>query len=179
VVASQLAVLNSDEIEVRAFYANDTERLQRNRRLVEELKKLYGESQVEGDSLPEGLPSERILEALEVHHIQGLGKGGPDEKCNMLVVSPRCMRSSMRTPTANRSNKRRDDAVRRATQGSRQSVPPVEADAMPAPSPQQVRALVSRLCQKRHERPLVVGIQSPAGWSDLQSWRLRVRNTGR
>lgn len=36
---------------------------------------------------------------------------------------------------------------------------------MPAPSPQQVRALVSRLCQKRHESPLVVGIQSPAGWS--------------
>ena len=36
---------------------------------------------------------------------------------------------------------------------------------MPAPSPQQVRALVSRLCQKRQERPLVVGIQSPAGWS--------------
>lgn len=36
---------------------------------------------------------------------------------------------------------------------------------MPAPSPQQVRALVSRLCQKRHESPLVVGIQSPAGWT--------------
>lgn len=36
---------------------------------------------------------------------------------------------------------------------------------MPAPSPQQVRALVSRLCQKRHESPLVVGIQSPAGWA--------------
>ena len=35
---------------------------------------------------------------------------------------------------------------------------------MPAPSPQQVRALVSRLSQKRHESPLVVGIQSPAGW---------------
>src|SRR5579883_992569 len=36
---------------------------------------------------------------------------------------------------------------------------------MPAPSQQQVRALVSRLCQKRHEVPLAVGIQSPAGWS--------------
>lgn len=36
---------------------------------------------------------------------------------------------------------------------------------MPAPSPQQVRALVSRLGQKRHETPRVVGIQSPAGWS--------------
>jgi 5-methylcytosine-specific restriction protein A len=79
--------LNSDEGELRAFYANDTERLQRNRRLVEELKKLYGTSQVEGDSLPEGLPAERILEALEVHHIKALGEGGPDEKKNMIVVS--------------------------------------------------------------------------------------------
>jgi hypothetical protein len=87
VVSSHLTVLNSDEAEVRAFYANDSEQLQRNRRLVEELKKLYGESQVEGDSLPEGLPSERILEALEVHHIKALGQGGPDEKNNMIVVS--------------------------------------------------------------------------------------------
>ena len=51
------------------------------------MKKLYGESQVEGDSLPEGLPSERILEALEVHHIKALGQGGPDEKNNMIVLS--------------------------------------------------------------------------------------------
>ncbi|HOW67656.1 MAG TPA: HNH endonuclease signature motif containing protein, partial [Verrucomicrobiota bacterium] len=87
VVASHLAVLNSDETEIRAFYGSDTERLQRNRRLVEELKKLYGESQVEGDSLPDGLPSERIQEALEVHHIKALGEGGPDEKKNMIVVS--------------------------------------------------------------------------------------------
>src|SRR5512138_2727627 len=36
---------------------------------------------------------------------------------------------------------------------------------MPAPSPQQVRALVGRLCQKRHEMPRVVGIESPAGWT--------------
>jgi hypothetical protein len=87
VVSSHLTVLNSDEAEVRAFYANDSEGLQRNRRLVDELKKLYGESQVEGDSLPEGLPSERILEALEVHHIEALGQGGPDEKKNMIVLS--------------------------------------------------------------------------------------------
>jgi hypothetical protein len=87
VVTAHLAVLNNDEAEVRAFYANDTERLQRNRRLVEELKGLYGASQVEGDSLPEGLPPERILEALEVHHIKALGEGGPDEKKNMIVVS--------------------------------------------------------------------------------------------
>ncbi|MEI6779281.1 MAG: phage resistance protein [Verrucomicrobiota bacterium] len=87
VVASHLAVLNSDEAEIRAFYGSDTERLQRNRRLVEELKKLYGESQVEGDSLPDGLPAERILEALEVHHIKALGEGGPDEKKNMIVLS--------------------------------------------------------------------------------------------
>jgi hypothetical protein len=87
VVASHLAVLNSDETEIRAFYGSDTERLQRNRRLVEELKALYGESQVEGDSLPDGLPSERIQEALEVHHIKAFGEGGPDEKRNMIVVS--------------------------------------------------------------------------------------------
>lgn len=87
VVSSHLTVLNSDEVEVRAFYANDSAGLQRNRRLVDELKKLYGESQVEGDSLPEGLPSERILEALEVHHIEALGQGGPDEKKNMIVLS--------------------------------------------------------------------------------------------
>ena len=87
VVSSHLTVLNSDEAEVRAFYGNDSQGLQRNRRLVDELKKLYGESQVEGDSLPEGLPSERILEALEVHHIEALGQGGPDEKSNMIVLS--------------------------------------------------------------------------------------------
>ncbi|MDA1277084.1 MAG: HNH endonuclease signature motif containing protein [Verrucomicrobia bacterium] len=80
-------MLNSDEAEVRAFYANDSEGLQRNRRLVDELKRLYGESQIEGDSLPEGLPSERILEALEVHHIKALAQGGPDEKKNMIVLS--------------------------------------------------------------------------------------------
>ena len=87
VVASHLAVLNSDETEIRAFCGSDTERLQRNRRLVEELKKLYGESQVEGDSLPEGLPVDRILEALEVHHIKALGEEGLDEKKNMIVIS--------------------------------------------------------------------------------------------
>ena len=76
-----------DEAEVRAFYANNSEALQRNRRLVDELKKLYGESQVDGDSLPEGLPLERILDALEVHHIKSLGQGGPDEKKNMIVLS--------------------------------------------------------------------------------------------
>jgi len=87
VVASHLGVLNSDEDEIRAFYGNDTDGLRRNRQLVEELKKLYRTSQVEGDSLPEGLPAERILEALEVHHIKALGKGGPDEKRNMIVLS--------------------------------------------------------------------------------------------
>jgi hypothetical protein len=87
VVASQLAVLNSDENEIRAFYGSDLERLQRNRGLVEELKRLYGGSQVEGDCLPEGLPAERILAALEVHHIKALGLGGPDEKKNMIVLS--------------------------------------------------------------------------------------------
>jgi hypothetical protein len=87
IVALQVAVLNSDDSEVALHYANNPEGYERNRRLVEELKDLYRQSQVEGDSLPEGLPLERILEALEVHHIQPLGMGGPDEKHNMIVVS--------------------------------------------------------------------------------------------
>jgi hypothetical protein len=87
IMASQFAVLNSDDSEVAAHYANNREGYERNRQLAAELKKLYHQSQVKGDSLPEGLPLERILEALEVHHIQPLGLGGPDEKDNMIVVS--------------------------------------------------------------------------------------------
>ena len=40
IVASQLAVLNSDDSEVAAYYANNKAGYERNRRLVEELKKL-------------------------------------------------------------------------------------------------------------------------------------------
>lgn len=81
------ACLDSDELEVAAFYQGNASALERNRRLVEELKTLYVTSQVSGDSLPEGLPFDRVRDALEVHHIQPLSKSGGDERSNMIVVS--------------------------------------------------------------------------------------------
>ena len=77
----------SDRAEVAAFHAHQPGRLERNRRLVADLKSLYGASQVEGDQLPAGLPKERVIEALEVHHIRPLSNGGADEWSNMIVVS--------------------------------------------------------------------------------------------
>jgi hypothetical protein len=79
--------LESDEAEVAAFYGSNTEGLKRNRQLVEQLKRLYGTSQVRGDSVPENLPAEKVREALEVHHIRPLSKGGADARSNMIVVS--------------------------------------------------------------------------------------------
>jgi hypothetical protein len=81
------ACLNSDEQEVAAFYQGNSAALDRNRRLVEQLKELYGASQVCGDSLPPGLPTDKVREALEVHHIQPLSKSGADARSNMIVVS--------------------------------------------------------------------------------------------
>jgi hypothetical protein len=78
----------SDDAEIRAFYAGQPEKLERNRRLVRELKDLYRASQVHGDMLPAAFPSERFTAILEVHHIVPIAKGGPDERWNMLVVSP-------------------------------------------------------------------------------------------
>lgn len=78
----------SDADEVWAFYGGQPEKLERNRRLVKELKQLYRSSQITGDSLPAGLPPERLIEILEVHHVVPLGKGGADERSNMLVVTP-------------------------------------------------------------------------------------------
>jgi hypothetical protein len=79
--------LESDEADVAAFYGSNTEGLKRNRQLVEQLKRLYGTSQVRGDSVPENLPAEKVREALEVHHIRPLSKGGADARSNMIVVS--------------------------------------------------------------------------------------------
>jgi hypothetical protein len=79
--------INSDEQEVAAFYQGNQAALERNRRLVEELKAMYGTSQVRGDSLPEGLPVDKVRDALEVHHIAPLSKSGADERSNMIVVS--------------------------------------------------------------------------------------------
>jgi len=86
--SNKFSHLDSDEAEVAAFYGGDTAGLNRNRQIVEQLKRLYGASQVRGDSVPESLPIEKVREALEVHHIQPLSKGGSDERSNMIVVSP-------------------------------------------------------------------------------------------
>ncbi len=87
VPVAQPAWYGSDEAEVAAFYAQEPQLLERNRRLVAVLKSLYGTSQVDGDQLPPGLPKERVIEALEVHHIRPLSQGGPDEWSNMIVVT--------------------------------------------------------------------------------------------
>lgn len=86
--SNKFSHLESDEAEVAAFYGGDTAGLNRNRQLVEQLKRLYGASQVRGDSVPENLPIEKVREALEVHHLQPLSEGGSDERSNMIVVSP-------------------------------------------------------------------------------------------
>ena len=69
------------------LYANQPERIDRNRRLVAELKLIYGRSQVTGDQLPPGLPQAQVVEVLEVHHIRPLSKDGADERSNMIVVT--------------------------------------------------------------------------------------------
>jgi len=78
----------SDEREVHAFYGGQAEKIERNRQLVRALKQLYQQSQVAGDGVPTGIPVERLIEVLEVHHITPLAKGGADERYNMIVVTP-------------------------------------------------------------------------------------------
>ena len=77
----------SDAAELEQLYVNQPDRIARNRRLVAELKSLYGSSQVAGDQLPPGLPQAQVVEVLEVHHIRSLSKGGADERSNMIVVT--------------------------------------------------------------------------------------------
>jgi hypothetical protein len=78
----------SDLAKVEAFYAGDRAKIERNRRLVAELKKLYGRSQVEADTLPAWLTAEVAGELLEVHQIRELADGGADERSNMIVLTP-------------------------------------------------------------------------------------------
>ena len=78
----------SDEDEVRRKYGNDTAALDRNRKMVRELKSLYRTSQVEGDDLPDWVPDLVVELLLEVHHIEPLGEGGEDERSNMIVLTP-------------------------------------------------------------------------------------------
>ncbi len=82
------AWVGSDEGDVDSFYNGDRTKIDRNRRLVAELKKLYGRSQVEGDELPSWLRGEVAGNLLEVHHIKRLTDGGPDERSNMIVLTP-------------------------------------------------------------------------------------------
>jgi hypothetical protein len=78
----------SDEAEIRAKYGSDQAAIDRNRKLVGELKALYGASQVEGDALPGWLPESLVDLVLEVHHVEPLSKGGADERSNMIVLTP-------------------------------------------------------------------------------------------
>ena len=78
----------SDLAEVEAYYAGDREKIARNRQLVAALKTLYGRSQVESDNLPAWLGSEVTGSLLEVHHIKRLADGGPDQRGNMIVLTP-------------------------------------------------------------------------------------------
>jgi hypothetical protein len=79
---------SSDLGEVESFYGGDRAKIERNRRLVAELKKLYGSSQIETDSLPSWVSAELANEVLEVHQIKRLVDGGADERSNMIVVTP-------------------------------------------------------------------------------------------
>lgn len=78
----------SDESEVLLKYANDRIALERNRKIVCELKSLYRASQVNGDELPAWVPESLVDLLLEVHHIEPLGEGGEDERSNMIVLTP-------------------------------------------------------------------------------------------
>ena len=78
----------SDESEVLLKYGNDRIALERNRKIVRELKSLYRASQVDGDELPAWVPESLVDLLLEVHHIEPLGDGGEDERSNMIVLTP-------------------------------------------------------------------------------------------
>ena len=87
-VVSRSGWSGSDEAEVLLKYGDDRAALERNRKMVRELKSLYQTSQVEGDKLPDWVPDSLVDVLLEVHHIEPLGKGGGDERSNMIVLTP-------------------------------------------------------------------------------------------
>lgn len=78
----------SDFGTTREHFGGDVFRLQQNRQRILELKALYGQSQVEGDSLPSWVGPELREALLEVHLIRELSQGGADARSNMLVVTP-------------------------------------------------------------------------------------------
>jgi hypothetical protein len=87
-VSSSIAWAGSDLAEVQEFYSGDQIKVDRNRRLIGELKALYGGSQVDGDELPSWVTSDVLGSLLEVHLIQALTKNGADERSNMIVLTP-------------------------------------------------------------------------------------------
>lgn len=86
--AANVRLTGSDDADVCAYYNGQPDKIARNRQLVRALKELYRQSQIEGDSTPQGIPEERLISVLEVHHIVPLSKGGADERHNMIVVTP-------------------------------------------------------------------------------------------
>jgi len=80
--------MGSDLAEVEAFYNGNRELIERNRQMVAALKSLYVRSQVEADDLPAWLGTEVAGSLLEVHHIKRLADGGPDQRTNMIVLTP-------------------------------------------------------------------------------------------
>ena len=87
-LASGSIWVGSDQAEVEAFYAGDHEKIDRNRQLVAALKSLYGRSQVEADDLPAWIGDKVTGNLLEVHHIKRLADQGPDNRSNMIVLTP-------------------------------------------------------------------------------------------
>jgi hypothetical protein len=77
-------VVPSDAAPARREYAREL--FVRNRKHVQDLKRLYGgRCQITGEVPLGGLAGADIT---EVHHIQWLTHNGPDDQSNMLVVSP-------------------------------------------------------------------------------------------
>ena len=87
-VAAKASWAGSDEAEVLRKYGNDRAALERNRKIVRELKSIYRTSQVAGENSPTWVPESLVERILEVHHIESLGQGGVDERSNMIVLTP-------------------------------------------------------------------------------------------
>ena len=70
------------------LWPGDPGRIEQHRKLVLDLKSLYGASQVDGDTLPKWLNSEASAAVLEVHFINSLTQGGELTRRNMVVLTP-------------------------------------------------------------------------------------------
>ena len=151
----------SDEAEARAIYANDPDKLARNRRLVGELKALYRKSQVVGDVWPAGIPVDRLADVLEVHHIVPLAEGGPDERCNMVVLSPTLHALVHADPTCVIDLQKR--TLRIFGCDLQLEVHVQHWLLIGMLSPNQVRAQIAAIRKWTADSP-VLGLQSPTRW---------------